>query len=181
MTIQLALNENDFLTYHLYSASKSDRIKKKRNRNKVMLPLAYLVLAFLLFNLGDITLGVIFLFLGLLWFLFYPMYETKRYIKHFQGHIKDTFKNRIDASATIQLDDDFLSEKSDVGESKIKTTEIEEINEIDSAVYIKLKTGESIILPKNVINNMEEVIIYLKKLASQLNVNYNIETDWIWK
>ncbi|MCC4921527.1 hypothetical protein [Flavobacterium chungbukense] len=66
-------------------------------------------------------------------------------------------------------------------EIKIATSEIEEINEISSSIFIKLNIGNSLILPKDKIQDIDGIILFLKQLANSLNVKYNSENDWKWK
>ncbi|MFM2386953.1 MAG: hypothetical protein RL660_1710 [Bacteroidota bacterium] len=50
MTITYTAHENDFLSYQLFAASQSERIKKKRRRSRLMLPI---LLALLLCNFSS--------------------------------------------------------------------------------------------------------------------------------
>lgn len=47
MMIDYKIDECDFLTHQLFVASKSDRIKKKRQRSKIIVSLIYLAFGFL--------------------------------------------------------------------------------------------------------------------------------------
>ncbi|MBZ4034337.1 hypothetical protein K6T82_06150 [Flavobacterium sp. 17A] len=182
MVIRYQLNANDFLQYQLYTASKSERIKKKRTRNKIIIPLIYA--AFVLFDLykEDTQGAIIFSAIGVLWFLLYPYWERRHYTKHYESFIKENYQNRFYKDIVIEFDHDFLLSKDiSGGEVKMATSEIEEINEISSVILIKLKLGNSLILPKDKIQNLDDVIPFLKELANGLNVKYNIENDWKWK
>jgi hypothetical protein len=61
------------------------------------------------------------------------------------------------------------------------TTETDEIIEISTLILIRLKSGQSLIIPKLKIDNIEDVRAFLKSLADSLNINYLIEDDWKWK
>ncbi len=181
MTLEYTIDENDFLTYHLYTTAKSESIRKRRVRNKMFLPLVYLALGLFSLYQHKMGLGIIFIVIGILWYFIYPLWEKQRYIKHFKANINENYKNRIGRPATIRIENEYILAKDEGAESKVLTTEIEEINEISSAVFIKLKTAQSFIFPKNKIKNMDSLIVRLKELATSLNVNYNIEDKWQWK
>lgn len=182
MIINYQLEANDFLQYQLYTASKSERIKKKRLRNKIVIPLIYVVFVAFYLYAKDISGAIIFLILGVLCFFLYSFWERRHYIKHYEGFIKENYKNRFHKIVNIVFGNDFISSKDDSGsEVKIATSEIEEINEISSSIFIKLNIGNSLILPKDKIQNADDLILYLKELTNSLNIKYNIENDWKWK
>ena len=181
MTIDFSIDEKDFLTNQLYMASKSDRIRKKRKRNRIILPLIYVAFGILFLFTDKLPLTIIFLIIGLLWYIVYPIYEKRYYIKHYQGFIKDNYKERIGKTSSLEINDDFIIGKDSGSESKILTKELEEINEIPTTIFVKLKTGQSLILPKNKIKNIDLLIIRLKQLASSLNIPYNLDEKWEWK
>lgn len=91
------------------------------------------------------------------------------------------YKDRLDGIGTIKLSNDCILAKDDGSESKVLTREIETINEISSAIYITLKGGQSFILPKDKISDIDAVTIRLKELAAWLNILYNIDDTRKWK
>jgi hypothetical protein len=181
MTVEYKIDENDFLTHQLYLASKSERITKKRQRNKTIVPLGYFVLGVLFLFQDRIQLAAIFLIISALWFFIYPLWEKRHYVNHYKAFIKENYKERTDRSATLAFDNDFILSKDIGGEAKILTTELQEICEIPSHVFVRLKGGISIICPKDKIANYGELKTRLKELANHLKIKYEIENKWEWK
>jgi len=182
MTIDYKIDETDFLTYQLYVASKSDRIKKKRLRNKVIVSLIYVVFGLLCYFFeGQISIVIIFFIIGLLWFFIYPLWERRHYVKHYQGFIKENYKDVLGRIATLEFNNEYILTKDNGSESKVSTTELAEINEIPTAIFVRLKSGQSLILPKDKIDNIDDVIIRLKELANYLKIKYSIDDKWEWK
>lgn len=181
MTITITLEENDFLIHQLFLASKSYRIKKKRQKNKIVTPIIYIVIGILLYIRDILPLALAFWVLGILWFFIYPIWERRHYLKHYEGFIKDNYKTRIGKISTLEINDDYLFAKDDGSEGKVLTSEIEEICEIPNYLFIRLKGSVSFILPKNKISDFEKVISRLKELAIHLKINYNIDDKWEWK
>lgn len=181
MTIDYKIDENDFLTHQLYVASKSDRIKKKRQRSKILVPLIYIGIGLLFLFQDKYSMTIIFFIIGLLWFLIYPLWEKRHYIKHYQGFIKENYKDRLGRIATLEFNNDFILAKDNGSESKVLTTEIEEINEIPSTIFVRLKGGQSFILPKDKINDFDKVKERLKELADYLKIKYDTNEKWKWK
>lgn len=181
MTIDYKIDENDFMTHQLFLASKSERIKKKRRRNKINLPLFYFAVGLLSLFLDKISMTIIFFIIGLLLFLIYPLWERFHYIKHYKGFIKENYKDRIGRIATLEFSNDFILAKDEGSESKISTTELEEICEIPTTIFVRLKGGQSIILPKDKIANFDNVKTRLKELATYLQIKYETDEKWEWK
>lgn len=181
MTIDYKIEENDFLTHQLFIASKSDRIKKKRQRSKVILPLIYVAFGFLCLFQDKVSLAIIFFIIGLLWFFIYPIWERRHYIKHYKGFIKENYKNRLGRTATLEFNNEYILAKDNGSESKVLTTELDEICEIPTTIYIRLKSGQSFILPKDKISEFDKVKARLKELADHLKIKYDTDEKWEWK
>lgn len=181
MQIKYQMDENDFLTYQLYTASTSSMVRIKRMKNKVIVPVMYILFSLWFVYQKQYYVTLIFVAMSILWFIFYPVYERQRYVKHYLKFIRENYTKKFERLAHLSIDNDFIITHDEATETKVMTSEIEEINEIPQAVYIRLKTAQSYILPKNKITNIEEVIQELKSLASTLNIGYNTYPDWEWK
>jgi len=178
MTIEYKIDESDFLTHQLFAASKSDRIKRKRQRFKVIPSLIFIAFGLLFFFKDK---SVTFLIVGLLWFFIYPFWESWIYIKHYKGYIKEVYKGRFGRSLTLVFSNEFIIAKDNGSESKVLTKELEEIYEIPSAVFVGLKGGVTFILPKDKIANIDNTKARLKELADYLKIKYIVDEKWVWK
>ncbi len=181
MRIDYKIDENDFLTHQLFVASKSDRIKKKRQSSKVVWPLICVALGLLYIILGKVSGSILFFITGLLWFFIYPIWERWYYIKHYKGFIKDNYQDKLERTATLEFNNDYLIAKDNGSESKVLTTELEEICEIPTTIFVFLKAGQAYILPKDKINDIDKVKARLKELADHLKIKYHIDEEWKWK
>jgi hypothetical protein len=181
MTIDYKIDENDFLTHQLFVASKSSRIKRKRRRNKLIVLVIYAVLGILLFIENKYFLSIIFLAIGILWFFIYPIWEKRHYIKHYKEFIKENYKDRLGRNTRLEISNDYILAKDNGSESKILTTELEEIHEIPTTIFIRLKGGQSFILAKDKIANVDAVKATLKELAAYLKIKYITDEKWEWK
>ncbi|HTO37026.1 MAG TPA: YcxB family protein [Brumimicrobium sp.] len=181
MTIEYNLDENDLLNHQLFVASKSDRIKKKRKRSKIILPILYTVFALILLYDGKHIMSILFLIFAILWFSLYPIWEKRHYVKHYQNFIREHNKAPQERSVTITFGNDFILAIDKENESKISTKEIEEINEIPTTIFVRLKGGKSFILPKEKIANLDQLKTSLKELADYLKIQYLTDDNWEWK
>ncbi len=102
-------------------------------------------------------------------------------IKHYQGFIKENYKDRLGRTATLEFSNDYILAKDNGSESKVLTTEVEEIFEIPTTIFVRLKGGQSFILPKDKISNIDNVTTRLKELADYLKIKYERDDNWKWK
>jgi hypothetical protein len=176
-------DENDFLTYQLYTASKTPRIKKARVRGWILTIVLFLCLAFLFFESSNAFLGYYFLLLSVVSLPLYPIYSRWRYKKHYKKYIADTYKGKFGVPCTIQIENDVIVTKDATGEFKIKTTEVEVVNEIKDFYFVKMKSGMSLIVNKVKTDPQElEILVdQLMELVEKRGVQYNRELDWKWR
>jgi hypothetical protein len=74
----------------------------------------------------------------------------------------------------------FIVSVGDNQEGKIKLTEIQEINEISENLFIKIKTGESVIIPSR-LSEYEILKKQLYDLVEPLGVTWKNQLNWKWK
>lgn len=177
MEIEFSLSRADFISFQLFAATKSVTITKSKRKARNRLPIVYLILGTILLTLEDKVYAIIFYLIGILWYLLYPTLTKKRYAKHYEKYVDENFKNRFDTLIKLNFSDNCeLIETEDLeGESKIKTSEIERIFEINRFIYIKMKSGSHLIIPKYKIENVDnlrEKLIMISKTK-----NFGIETD----
>ncbi|MEO3404340.1 hypothetical protein AAFN85_10580 [Mucilaginibacter sp. CAU 1740] len=179
MVIKLVLTASDYLTYQLYTASKSERIKRNRYRSWLILSGCFLILGLMFYNSIKFY-SFYFLGAGVISLMFYPFYQRYHYKKHYNKFILDSYKNKIGKEAMIDFQPDYIFSNDTTGEGKIYTSEVCEINEIGTHYFIKAKTGESLILPKSTIND-DHFVQKLELIFNNPSIIINREPDWKWK
>ena len=178
MTINYQLTNSDFLEYQLYTSSKSELHKKRRFRSRIIVPIIYLLIGLYFANKNENgAIGIIMAGIGIGWFAFYPMYSKWRYKKHFQKHVEENYKNRINKPVEINFDENSVNAKDFTSESKINGTELKELIETQNHFFLKLTTDLSLIVPKHSIGNQAE----FKKRVTELGAEYVDELNWKWK
>jgi hypothetical protein len=181
LEIKFRRNKQDHLIFQLYTASTSKNIKQKRRNSRLIVSLFYLVLGFSFIMTDNYTGLTIFIGLGIAWFFIYPKYTAYRYKKHYQKHIDETFGNDEEAEVVMEFRDDYIRSIMDKNECKIQNNEIKCIEETKHYIFIILKQGMGYILPKAKVAEYNELLSWLEKTASRLNINWNKNLDWKWK
>lgn len=181
MTFELKIDENDYLTYQLFVASQSKSIQRKRKRGKIIVPILYLLIGIYAYYNNSTLTGVLFCVFAVLWFFLYPIWERNNYIRHYKNFIQENFKEAFGKIAILEINDKTIFIKDEFNESKVSTTEINEIFEIPTLILIRLKGGKTFILPKDKIAEIQEIKSDLKRLAELLKISYVSNDKWIWR
>lgn len=181
MTVEYSIDEKDYLTFQLFTASQSELISKRRFRAKTIPPVIYVVLGCVMIVYQRLDFTIIFGLLAVVWYLFYPLREKRLYKDNYEKFIRQNLKDKFGQKATLTIGAQHLVNKDEIGENRIKLTEIAMINEIPELILIKLKQGQTFILPKNKISDADALRIKLKDLADELGIVYRNEYEWRWK
>jgi len=181
MTLTYSLDNNDYLQHQLYLASKSKRIKNKRFKSWIATTMFFLSLVLLFYVSNNEVLTSYFIVIAFINLILYPFYSRYHYKKHYQTYIDDVYKNRLGETLTVIFNDTTIDMYDKAGEAKINLSEIGEIAEIKDYIYVRIKAGVSLIIPKVKLNDADSVIIYLKSFANDSGISYNTELNWRWK
>ncbi|MFT5864184.1 MAG: hypothetical protein ACI828_002858 [Flavobacteriales bacterium] len=178
MTINCELTNEDYLVHQLYTSSKSKSHINKRFRSRIIVPIVYLLLAlFLVYAKKDNRIGFVFVGVGFLWFLLYPMYSKWRYERHYRKHIEEHYKNRNNIPTEIVFGEGVINATDATSQTKINGTEVKELIELKDHFLIKLKTDLAFILPKHSIGD----IAMLKSRVTHFGAVYVDDIQWAWK
>ena len=179
MTLQYSLDEKDYLQHQLFIASQSPLVKRKRRRGRVIVPAMYFGCGIYFFS-NDVTIGAIAFFLfAVAWFLFYPLWDKGVYVKYYKKGLDEHYKHRYGRLAVTELNEEYIRELDGDNEAKFSASEVISIDEIPGAIYVRLKTGTSVIIPASQIN--DSVRSGLKELAATWKVAYTEDQQWKWK
>ena len=176
MKIEYLIQEEDFLKYQLFTASKSERINRKKRNGWIGLTIGSLLFALYFYNSDKDFLTYYFVVVAMITGLFYPKYFKWRYKKHYRTYIKENYKNRFNERAQLEFTPEYIESKDKTGEGKIKTSELKEISETSDHFFVKLSTGMSLIIPKKEFSDLNQ----LRGQLEQLNIPIKDELNWEW-
>ena len=177
----MIMDENDFLTFQLYTASKTSRIRRSRIKSWVLTTFVFLCLAYLFYSSHNEFLGNYFLLFSALSLTLYPSYSRWRYKRHYLKYVRETYKNKFGESYELKFDDATIMTKDRTGEMKINKSEIEEINEIKDFFFFKARTGTTLIISKKKSGDIGIIKNEIASMVEKQGVKYNVELDWKWR
>lgn len=181
MTLHYTLTEDDYLQHQLFIASKTRRIKVRRWQSWIIVVVALIVLTIFFIGTGNTVMAYSVGVFGIFTVVFYPFYLRDHYRRHYQKFISDTYKERFGEYSTIYFNEETLDTSDKTGEAKLNYAMFKEIVETKNHIFIRIKTGGSLIIPKSRVDNIEAVIPALKRLTNRLQINYLEELNWKWK
>ena len=180
-TYNYQLEEHDYHTHLLYTISKSSNANKVRANIRLLMTISFLLFAFIAYGNGSKNQMVYFIFLAIVSFIVMPFYTRWSYKKAYLKHVRLYYKDRMSEPTSITFNDRTFSISDNHGTSDLNTSEIEQINEIKDYYFLKLKSGQSIIIPLLKIENREVLSDELHAISTALEIPLNNETNWIWK
>lgn len=177
MQIEYKIEENDFLAYQLFTASKSKRINQRKKKETYLIFFASLLLGVYFYFQSNVGLVFYCCSVAVLTLLFYSKYYNWKYKQHYKKFIQENYSNRFGEQVELSINDDFLYSKDKTGEGKIKLEEIEVINETENHFFIKISTGTSLIIPKDSLKSSTDLKSKFDSLGSKIETDLN----WNWR
>ena len=177
MKLDYKIDEQDFLDFQLFTASKSDRINKKKRNGWILLTAGSIVIALYFYLNGNSTMTIYFGLVALACGLFYPKYFKWRYKNHYKTYIKENYSKRFGQIESLEISSDYIFSKDKTGEGKINLSEIERVDETDNHFFLKISTGLSLLIPKNELVSINE----LREKFKEIGLSINDETKRTWK
>lgn len=175
------VSEHDYLQHYLYQASQSERVRKSKARATWIITVGYLLLALYIWYNGSKVLGLMLGVIAIAWLLLYPVWHRWRFRRHYRQHIRESLGAAQLRQTAIRTDEQFIFVSDGQTESKIRLTEISGVVEISDELFVRLKTGVTIIFPKQKITDLAALQQSLRQLALALQVTYKEDLDWQWK
>jgi len=180
MTIDYTLEENDLLTFQLFEASTSKRVRKSRRMNKIILS-AGCVISGTFWFADRTTTDVILFCCVLITLLLFPLLEKALYVRHFRGFIREKCSGMTGKPTTLDIEAGHFLSREEGNEIRIAWTEVSRIDELPAQILIKLKSSQTLILPKQRITNIDALKATLLKVANDKGIAYTNHDNWKWK
>ena len=177
MKFEYKIEENDFLEFQLFAASKSKRIMKKKKIGWILLTTFSLIFGLLFYFQNNFELTVYCGFSTLICGLFFPKYFNWRLKKHYKNFIEENYQKRFGEIEKLEFTKDHIYTKDKTGEGKIKLKEIEGISETKNHFFLKISTGMFLMIPKREIDSLEIIRTEFKAIGLEIID----ELNWEWK
>jgi len=179
MEHQWTMGEEDFLTYQLHHFKSSGKLKKIQRYGFIWLG-ASLLFAFFGWMQGVEFIIIYGLVFGLYMALFYFVLYKRRLLKHFTKHVREHYQERFEMNASLKFGIEWIFMTDDFSELKVKLGQIQHFTELPEHILIKLKYGETVIIPKKKVATMDELYVEIEKMSDREDVPFFKQSDWKW-
>jgi len=182
MKHSFSLEETDYLTHQLFIASTSKPAIWRRRRSWIMSTLAFAIFALLMDQNNNEFLRNYFIGAAFLSLFLFPLYSRWRYKKHYKKHVNEHFSKSFGKQVAVEFQEDHILTQDEYNsESKISYSLIESLNELPEHFLVRLNNGQSLILPKNKIGQLDRLQADLTKLGNKMGHKLMDHTNWKWK
>jgi hypothetical protein len=176
VTFSFSNNADDYLGYHMYMASQSGVIVRRKKSVRYIFAIIYMLLGIYFSATNELILGAVFIFLGIIWFVFFPSLNKTSSSKFYRKYILENYKNKLGRQITLVTEPEYIFASDGHSESKVPASEFEKLIEIRDAFYLKLKSASSFIVPKAMVDPAA-----FKSEIAKLGIPLHEETGWAWK
>ena len=140
-----------------------------------------MALAFLFYYSDKSFLGNYFIGATILTALFFPLYSRWRYKNHYLRHIKETYQNNFEKQVKVKLTRETIETNDESGQSIINTSQLTNVFETKEHFFLKLLSGQALVIPKNKLHNLQELQQAIYELTQALGINHTKNENWAWK
>ena len=169
------LTKADLLTFQLYEASTNPKKKNKKMKGVWLLTGFFTLIAGSGYFNDNKFMLIYFSVCAILTVFLGPFYMAWKYKRHYTHYVDDTFKC-INGEVKMKIGDLYIEEADQISESRFKISEITEVNEISTHYFIKVSSGQSIIITKE----NKELNNDIKQLIVHHKLKHNLMLDWKW-
>lgn len=171
MVKQYELTRQDYLNYNLIHLDHSKTAKKTINLQRFLVPILYIVLAFLMAWIGDIPLLywlIVFSVAAIGWIMFFPQY-TKRVVSKRISKMLDEGENKgLLGKQELSLMDDGILVSNEYKESKTKWNSIDNILVTDDYILVYVSAISAHIIPTRIFNNQADMNQFISLLNEKI-------------
>lgn len=178
MEIRFKLSKQDYLTHQLFLISESKSINYKRKAIQWFFSLVYIGVGILFItkDTGVVWQGLVFLLLGLVWFVFYPILSKKRYRANCIKFIENSFKDILGQTIALKINKEGIKSSNGESETKVSLEEADQLIELKELFLLTLKSGLTLIIPKSAVEDVTKTVQY----CSSLGFVHSDKVGWVW-
>lgn len=160
MELNYKLTEQDYVDFNLFHAKNSKTVKKSMMVQQVSGPVIYLLLAFIIsmmLELSFISLFIPALIMSILWFFLYPAYFFRLIKSNASKMLREGKNEGVLGPHTMIFTEEGLREISPRGDLTVSWSGIENVGEDPSGFYLYNSGMTALIIPKKDLENSSAV------------------------
>lgn len=179
--LSYTLSKNDYLDHLLYTASKTPSVVKKRRNNRIILPILYLSIALFGIAIGNLAMFSSLFLLSLLWYILFPKWENKQYIRQYSKYLDEQLEDNTDEDVELEFSNASIIKKGADYEYTIFYRQIRGWYETGQAIYIGLMDDYTIIIPKRSVQQLDEIEEIVSNNQEGVLIKVTKDLNWKWE
>jgi hypothetical protein len=164
MRISYTIKSEDIVAFNIQHLNKLSHIRRIKRKNKIIISTLYgaIALGWVVYKPMQWPMAWIVMFVGILWFYFYPKVWERGMVKK----IKKIFKDK-ESRQELEFGHKGIWAKSDIKSGQIPKEEIKKIVENENYLFLYFNEENAIIIPKKEIEKnvkWEELLDCIKSV-----------------
>lgn len=177
MKLTYLVDEKDHLEYLMYNSSKSEQHKKSRLRSRWIITGVCVLVALWMYSSGLYMAAGIYFLLAIIAFAFYNKYSKRRYSRFFQKSVAERYNDSINQNIEIEMTPEYIAASDDSSDSKIKTSAVLDLTELNDHFLLRMSAVQSFVIPKRCLESVDQ----FKQYVQSLGIAYKDDSNWTWK
>ncbi len=173
MKLKYSLTKDDFINFNLNYMHNSNSLKKTLFINRFIVPLIFLIIPFLLYDIADmefIIFMITFILLFILWISFYNKFVDNINRKRLNKILNENNPNDLLGERVLEIIGDKIKITNSSGENIIRVNSIKKIIENDNYIFVYINSITAIIVPLMTFRSDEEKDTFKNLLSYHLNL-----------
>jgi len=159
MKIKYNLTENDYINFNICHMRNSKSLRKTIMINRFLIPLIFLVMPFILYDISDIPFlywATTFILVYILWVSLYEKYVYRINRKRIKRMLEEKSNDGLIGEIVLEIDGENIKIINNSGESKYYIKSIKNIIEDKEYIFIYINSVAAIIIPLEVFKDNED-------------------------
>ncbi len=179
MKFDFTLNKADYLSYYMYSFFVSRQDKPLFSGMRLWFSILYIIMGIFFYYKGTVPSALLLFCLAILWFMFFPYIEKKRYKVGFGKFLDRNMKDRYGKKIVFSMDNQKLSTETEWGNSEMEINDIVNITEVANYYFMLSSDGEVLIIPKKQLSEKDNLRNEIIKISKSASIDFVKNLDWI--
>ncbi len=180
MHLEYRLSEDDFLQYQLYYLYHSGTLKGHLLRSRIIISILFGLLFYTYYMHDNTYYAYIFLFAAIALLILLPYILNGVHKKTSLGQVREIYKYRFGKELNVWFNKDNFVIVDEATKTETNYTALEKVVELSSHYFVKVKSRNTLIIPKSELENLDELKKTLQRISKQSKIEYATELEWKW-
>jgi len=175
MKFEYTLQEDDYLSFQLYTAQQRPRFYLRQKNGRFFLAMIFATMGIYFGYSKEWGMVTYFSLLTLVIFLFYPRYFRWRQKMHYLRFVRQHYRSSFNSTETFERIGKGIKLTNATGEGTVPASELESWVETGVHFYVILKSASGLVIPKSQVDQDA----FRQELIA-CNLPHTEDVNWVW-